>query len=128
MERKVKLIRLLSGEELITEVISNRPRLLLSDSVTAEQDSEEFSKGPVTIKNPLAIIARDDGQGNMGLTFQPWIVFRDKEPVMTIRETALVYVIEADPKLVKQYNDIIDKMTGKTIQVAQGVPSQILRG
>lgn len=86
----VKLIRISSGEDLIANVIDNDQRDI------------------VTIEN--AIVGFPSGEGTLG--FAPWSPMISKsEKQIDIQRQFVVYIAEADEKIVEQYG----KMFGTVI-------------
>ena len=79
----VKLFRILTGEEIITEVIS---------------EDDKF----VTVKNGLVVIPTGQNVG-----FAPWATVIDKNiPDLIIAKNHIVYIVEVDPGVKKKYNEI----------------------
>jgi hypothetical protein len=76
----VKLIRLVSGEEIIAEVL-------------------DWSNGIVTVKNALVVIPQ---QGQVG--FAPWATVIDPErPEVALDMKHVIYSVEVAPDVIKQY-------------------------
>jgi len=88
----VKLLRIVTGEEVIAELIS---------------ETEET----ITVQNGLAVLPTNNGVG-----FAPWatVISKDK-PEITISKTHLVYVAEVQEDVCKKYNE----MFGSKIVVPQ---------
>ena len=79
----IKLIRLITGEEIIAEVV-------------------DWKNGILTVKNGLTIIPHQDQVG-----FAPWATVISKEnPEITISKTHLVYVAEVQEDVCKKYNEM----------------------
>jgi hypothetical protein len=79
----VKLIRMISGEEILAEVI-------------------EFANGVLTIKNPLVVIPRQDQIG-----FAPWAtVISLDNPEIALDMRHVIYSVEPQPEVVQQYAKI----------------------
>ena len=79
----VKLFRILTGEEIIAEVIS---------------EDDKF----VTVKNGLVVIPTGQNVG-----FAPWATVIDKNiPDLIIAKNHIVYIVEVDPGVKKKYNEI----------------------
>lgn len=79
----VKLFRILTGEEIIAEVIS---------------EDDKF----VTVKNGLVVIPTGQNVG-----FAPWATVIDKNiPDLIIAKNHIVYIAEVDPGVKKKYNEI----------------------
>ena len=79
----VKLFRILTGEEVIAEVVS---------------EDENF----VTIKNGLVVIPTGQSVG-----FAPWATVIDKSfPDLIIAKNHIVYIAEVDQTIKDKYNEI----------------------
>jgi len=79
----VKLFRIVTGEEVIAEVIS-------------EDDNS------VTIKNGLVVLPTGQSVG-----FAPWATVIDKDnPELTVSRNHIVYIAEVDSGVKKKYNEI----------------------
>ena len=84
----VKLIRMITGEEIVAEVI-------------------DFSNGILTIKNALLVIPQ---QGQVG--FMPWATVIDPDhPEIGLDMKHVIYSVEVAPEVVAQY----DKIFGNNI-------------
>ena len=76
----VKLIRMVSGEEIIAEVL-------------------DWSNGIITVKNALVVIPQ---QGQIG--FAPWATVIDPErPEVALDMKHVIYSVEVNPDVIKQY-------------------------
>jgi len=81
--KKVKLIRIISGEEIITEVLDS-------------------GDGYLVIKNPLVVIPQ---QGQVG--FAPWATVIDTErPEISLDMKHVIYCVEVQPDVANRYNEI----------------------
>jgi len=79
----VKLIRIVTGEEVIAELVSN-------DGDT------------VTIKNALVILPTNNGVG-----FAPWATVIDQEnPEITMSKNHVVYTVDVQEDVCKKYNEM----------------------
>lgn len=91
----VKLLRIVTGEEVIAEVLS--------------EDTDS-----ITVKNGLTVIPNAQGVG-----FAPWAtVISKQKPEITVDRKFLVYVVECDADVVEKYESIfspIDKPSKKLI-------------
>ena len=91
----VKLLRIVTGEEVIAEVLS---------------EGTEF----ITVKNGLVVIPNAQSVG-----FAPWAtVISKQKPEITIDRKFLVYVVECDVDVVEKYESIfspIEKPSKKLI-------------
>lgn len=105
MHKIVKLIRLLSGEDIVAEIVTSEKRMLLTGDFGGKEPEMDLDSGNLTIKNPLQLIVVPQGE-KMAMKFAPWVPFRESEEHVTIRASTIVYVTNADKKLVEQYNQI----------------------
>ena len=81
--KDVKLIRMISGEEIIAEVL-------------------DWKDGLVTVQNPLVVIPQ---QGQVG--FMPWATVIDPErPEIGLDMKHVIYSVEVTPDVVSQYAKI----------------------
>jgi len=81
--KEVKLIRIISGEEIITEVLDSGDEYLV-------------------IKNPLVVIPQ---QGQVG--FAPWATVIDTErPEISLDMKHVIYCVEVQPDVANRYNEI----------------------
>jgi len=79
----VKLLRIVTGEEVIAELLS---------------ETEET----ITVQNGLAVLPTNNGVG-----FAPWATVISKdEPEITISKTHVVYVAEVQEDVCKKYNEM----------------------
>ena len=79
----VKLLRIVTGEEVIAELLS---------------ETEET----ITVQNGLAVLPTNNGVG-----FAPWATVISKDnPEITISKTHLVYVAEVQEDVCKKYNEM----------------------
>ena len=79
----VKLLRIVTGEEVIAELLS---------------ETEET----ITVQNGLVVLPTNNGVG-----FAPWATVISKEnPEITISKTHLVYVAEVQEDVCKKYNEM----------------------
>lgn len=92
----IKYVRLVSGEELVTEI-------------TSPDGSSE-----VEMKNPCMIGLSMTPSGQASLNMQPFLMFTsDKE--VTINKDHILFVASVDIKLLNKYNEIF----GSGIVIAQ---------
>ena len=79
----VKLIRILGGEEIVAEVLSE-------------------TEDTITVQNGLVVVPT-----NTGIGFAPWatIVSKDK-PEITIRKKHTVYIAEVQNDVYGKYNEM----------------------
>ena len=79
----VKLIRIVTGEEIIAEVLS-------------ETDDT------ITVQNGLVVLPSAQGVG-----FAPWATVISKEnPEITVQKTHVVYVAEVQEDVAQKYNEM----------------------
>jgi hypothetical protein len=80
----VKLFRIVTGEEVVAE-------LLTEDETT------------VTIQNGLVVLP--SANGNVG--FAPWATVIDRSnPEITLSRNHIVYIVEVDSGITKKYNEV----------------------
>lgn len=104
---KVKLIRLLSGEEIIAEVHTTQKTFLTSDGTSGGGVLPlSYHEGPITLKYPHMIIQRPNGQ-SVGLALVPWVLYKaSKDTLITLRELSVVFVTEPHADLAKEFVQI----------------------
>ena len=79
----VKLIRIITGEEIVAEVLS-------------ETDNT------ITVQNGLVVLPTAQSVG-----FAPWATVISKEnPEITVQKTHIVYVAEVQEDVAKKYNEM----------------------
>ena len=79
----VKLLRIVTGEEVIAELVS-------------ESDTT------ITVKNGLVVLPTQGGVG-----FAPWAtVIDDKKPEITLSHNHVVYMAEVSEDVTKKYNEL----------------------
>ena len=79
----VKLLRIVTGEEVIAELLSE-------------------TEDTITVQNGLAVLPTNNGVG-----FALWATVISKEnPEITISKTHLVYVAEVQEDVCKKYNEM----------------------
>jgi hypothetical protein len=80
---EVKLLRIITGEEIIAEVL---------------EETELYIK----VQNGLVVIPQAQSVG-----FAPWATVISKEnPEITIQKTHIVYVVEVEENVGKKYNEM----------------------
>jgi hypothetical protein len=82
----VKAIKLVSGEELIGEVI--------------------YEGDFVTIKNILAIVIRQAQDGNLTVGFVPFAPYLGRGASVDFAKSKLIFIKEVDDQMANQYNSI----------------------
>lgn len=93
----IKYIRLISGEELVSEI------------TTPEENSPK-----VTLKNPCMIGLAMNASGQPSLNMQPYLMFSSDKSI-TIKDEHILFMAEVDIKLQNKYNEIF----GSGIVIAQ---------
>ena len=79
----VKLIRIITGEEVVAELIS-------------ETETE------ITVKNGLVVIPTAQNVG-----FAPWATVIDKDnPEITLGKQHVIYIVDVDSGVKKKYNEL----------------------
>lgn len=92
----IKYIRLISGEELVSEVLSQEGMSLIE------------------LKNPCMIGLAMGPTGQPTLNMQPYLMF-STDKVIRIKEEHVLFVASVDIKLLNKYNEIF----GSGIVIAQ---------
>jgi len=91
----VKLLRIVTGEEVIAELVSE-------------------NAAEVTVKNGLVVIPNAQGVG-----FAPWAtVISKQKPEITVDRKFIVYMVECDTDVVEKYGSLfspIEKPSKKLI-------------
>ena len=93
----VKALKLVSGEDIIAEIIEAR-------------------EGELVLKNPAVIVVQRSEGGQMGVGLQPYTPFATGN--VTLYKTSLIAEFEADMNLVNEYNRIF----GSGIVIANQMP------
>lgn len=83
----VKAVKLISGEELVGEVLHE------------EGDT-------VTLKNVMLILIQRDQQGNLGIGFVPFAPYLGKDVSFDFPFSKTTFVKEVDTQMANQYNSI----------------------
>ena len=79
----VKLIRIVTGEEIIAELL---------------EETESYIK----VQNGLVVIPSAQGVG-----FAPWATIISKEkPEITLDKRNLIYIVDLDEEVTKKYNEM----------------------
>ena len=79
----VKLIRIVTGEEIIAEVVSE-------------------DENTITVKNGLVVLPNATGVG-----FAPWATVIDQEnPEITLSKRHVVYIVPVQEDVAKRYNEM----------------------
>ena len=79
----VKLIRIVTGEEIIAELL-------------------EETASYITVQNGLVVIPSTQGVG-----FAPWATIISKEkPEITLDKRNLIYIVDLDEEVIKKYNEM----------------------
>jgi hypothetical protein len=92
----VRLVRLLSGEELLGEVVMSTTKWL--NEHTPTDVPADLVAGPITLRHPFQVMTRPGHHGQMNIGIIPWIPYR-KNDTVTIRGSIIVFVEEADTEL-----------------------------
>ena len=80
---EVKLIRVITGEEIIAELV-------------------DWSDGMITVKNGLVVLPSAQGVG-----FAPWATVISKdEPEITVKKTFIVYIAAVQDDVANKYNEM----------------------
>ena len=85
----VKAMKLVSGEELVAEVVK-----------------EDLVSGLITIKNPLAIMLSKAPTGDLNVGFVPFAPYLGNDPQIELELSKLQFINEVDEQMKNQYNSI----------------------
>lgn len=88
----VKAVKLISGEELVGEVVH--------EEKTGELVTE------ITLKNVLAILIQRAQDGNLGVGFVPFAPYLGRNTSFDFPMEKLLFVKEVDDQMANQYNSI----------------------
>lgn len=95
IENQVKMVRLLSGEEIIAQV---------------KYPTSDY----VTLFSPLVIMPNGEQGGRMSFGFMPWPVFADKDDTKTngvdVYNHAIVMIYNPVDDILNQYNTAMGKI------------------
>ena len=95
LKMDVKLLRIVTGEEVIAELLSEDENI-------------------ITVKNGLVVIPNAQGVG-----FAPWAtVISKQKPEITVDRKFIVYIVECDTDVVEKYESLfspIEKPSKKLI-------------
>lgn len=97
----VKAFKLISGEELVAEVV-------------------EENDGVFKIKNPLAIMLSKAPSGDLNVGFVPFAPYLGKEPELELKLENLQFVNEVDEQMETQYNSIFSGIVTPPKQLITG--------
>ena len=81
---EIKLIRIVTGEEVVTEVT-------------------ETTETTTTVRNALVVLPQASG----GVGFAPWATVIDVEkPEVVLKNEHIVYVADVQPQVADKYNEV----------------------
>lgn len=83
----VKAVKLISGEELVGEVIHE-------------------DENCVTLKNVLAIMIQRDREGNLNIGFVPFAPYLGKNATFDFPYEKTIFVLEVDEQMKNTYNSV----------------------
>jgi len=83
----IKAVKLISGEELVGEVL---------------HEHEDY----VCLKNVMLILIQRDAQGNLGIGFVPFAPYLGKDASFDFPISKTTFVKEVDTQMANQYNSI----------------------
>lgn len=90
----VKAVKLISGEELIGEVV---------EGITVSGSEEKTS---IALKNVLIIMISRNQSGDLGIGFIPFAPYLGKGVIHDFDMSQLIFVKEVDEQMTNQYNSI----------------------
>ena len=99
----VKAIKLISGEELVAEIIH-----------------EDEANLCITFRNPLVIMMNRTQSGDINVGFVPFAPYLGKHPTITLPMSKIIFVIEVDNQMVEQYMSIFSGIVTPTKQLIVG--------
>jgi len=83
MEINVKLIRIVTGEEVVAELVSE-------------------TESTITLKNGLVVLPTNTGVG-----FAPWATVIDQDnPEITVSKNHVVYIVSVQEDVANKYNEM----------------------
>lgn len=97
----VKAVKLISGEELVGEVIH-------------EED------GTVTMKNPLAIVMSRTQTGDLNVGFVPFAPYLGKDASFDFTPDRMIFIKEVDDQMKNQYTSIFGGIVTPPKQILMG--------
>lgn len=95
----IKLIRLLSGEEIVAEVVEEK-KLLVSDDV---DQSSDYAGGPLKLKNPFLVVLQPGPNDQVKVGMAPWMMLKKKDAALTIQSLAIVCVTDPGKEVADRY-------------------------
>ena len=90
----IKAIKLVSGEELVAEV--------LHESV----DETTLEVKEITIQNPLAIMIQRAPTGDLNVLLIPFAPYLGRHPTITFPMNRIIFMVEVDEQMRNQYNTV----------------------
>lgn len=103
----VKAVKLVSGEELIGEVVH-------------EEKSNDNFITEISLKNVLAIMIRQNQQGDLSVGFVPFAPYLGKGVTHDFQRSQLIFVKEVDEQMANQYNSIFGGVVVPPKQILLG--------
>lgn len=97
----VKAVKLVSGEELIGEV-------------------HHEEEGEISLKNVLAIMIRQNQQGDLTVGFVPFAPYLGKGATFDFKLSQLIFAKEVDDQMANQYNSIFGNVVVPPKQILLG--------
>lgn len=95
----VRSFKLVSGEEVVGEVIANKSgNQILSESTTYAGGITSY-----TVKRPHVLQFQQIGPGQVGLAFVPWALSNPSIDKIEIPASAVIVVFNPDPQVERQY-------------------------
>lgn len=98
---KVKALKLVSGEEIVAEVVAE-------------------TETTITLKNPLAIMLSRAQSGDLNVGFVPFAPYLGNEPTIELELDKLQFVNEVDDQMKNQYNSIFGGIVTPPKQLITG--------
>lgn len=111
MALNVKLIRLITGEELMAEVIDQPSKLM---------ESTPFSVDPtkVTIKNPIRVVVmpQRDPKAPPSIGFAPWLEFAE-DKIIELDRSHILFIVTPVKEFINQYNSLFSAIITPTTKL-----------
>jgi len=100
----VRVIRLLTGEEVIGEVVASEKKSFLTESAAyaLEKKPELDMSGDIVLRNPCLLVMRAEDKGKINIGLIPWLIYKKGDSI-TIRTGSIISVVEVDAGLVNKY-------------------------
>lgn len=92
----VKAVKLISGEELVGEVVHEEKIGSSQGDIVTE----------ITLKNVLMIMIQRDKEGNLNIGFVPFAPYLGKEVAFDFQMEKIIFAKEVDTQMANMYNSV----------------------